>query len=119
MMLRPRYYLIWIDSRWNLSNWSHADETVSGHMQEICEAIASDFGVPHYSERLGHPVQSRWPQYDMDDGSSWWDADVWDILTQREAKAFLRRRRRSEKMALERQTPKPKSEKAKRCPVSF
>jgi hypothetical protein len=75
---RPAYYLVWIDDRWNLSNWDHGEKLID-HLDEIWDAIGDEFGFRDREDESSY----RWPEEDSRDGCSWWEADVDDVLPRR------------------------------------
>jgi hypothetical protein len=99
IMYRPSYYVVRIDSKWDLSNYGD-ENLLADHLDEVYEAIEAQFGyiesrraeliedgvdparadLAYYPE-LGFPV--------LDDGGSCWDEMDWPAEPRR------RRRRRA------------------------
>lgn len=81
IMHRPSYYLVWVDDRWELSNWGKPP-ILSEHLDDIWQQIAEEFG-----ER-GERQSYRWPEEDSRDGCDWWAADARDVLPKRRLRAM-------------------------------
>jgi hypothetical protein len=79
---RPWYYLVWVDAQWMSID---SDEIMHDHVDEICDAIAEEFGSRDPDEDGGY---YRWPEDDTGDGVCWWKADIDDVLTPRARKKF-------------------------------
>jgi len=71
IMHRPHYYLVWIDSEWDL------DEDVwLDRLEEIWEAISEECG-----SRPEDAEEYNWPEEDSAGGCAWWFARPDDVLT--------------------------------------
>ena len=77
---RPNYYLVWIDSKWDIDG-----DEIREALDDIWNAIAEEFGErPHDSQTY------RWPEEDSSDGCSWFEADAFDVLPPRIRRRYLR-----------------------------
>lgn len=66
---RPAYYLVRIESTWQLENWAAAGELLCDHLEEIYDAIEEQYGRADDSEEDEEPLP--WPALDMSCGVSW------------------------------------------------
>lgn len=69
---RPNYYVIRVDSSWNLSNFQ--DEPIMGdYIDEIYDAIEAEYGcMDDRDEEDETPEEERgWPMLNSECGSSW------------------------------------------------
>jgi hypothetical protein len=82
IMHRPCYYLVWIDSSWDIDGGVLRD-----HLDEMWAAIAEEFGERPYEDERPY----RWPEEDASDGCSWFEADAFDVLPPRMRRRYLRR----------------------------
>jgi hypothetical protein len=81
IMHRPKYYLLWIDDKWDLEN--SGDEWLD-QLDDIWCQIAEEFGSrPHADEK-----RYRWPEEDSSDGCAWFVADADDVLPPRMRKRY-------------------------------
>ena len=83
---RPNYYVIRIDSGWDLSNWSDGD-LFSDHLDEVLDAVEDQFpvieaersrpiggGVPEERADLAYyPKELGWPAIDLGSGVHWFE----------------------------------------------
>lgn len=80
IMHRPFYYLVWIDSTWDLDGAEIRDA-----LDEIWEAIGDEFGSRPYDA-----PDYQWPEEDSNCGCSWFKADAFDVLPPRMRRRYLR-----------------------------
>jgi len=64
---RPNFYIIYIDSTWDIDNLSNNIDHVCDHYEEICEAIEEEHG-PHECEN----ELLEFPALNTDCGAQWW-----------------------------------------------
>lgn len=83
IMHRPKYYLVWIDDRWDLENSQEWFDQLDG----IWEQISNEFG----SRPEADTGPYRWPEEDSRDGCSWFVADAFDVLPKRRLAALRRK----------------------------
>lgn len=79
IMHRPNYYLVWIDSSWDIDG-----DVLRDKLDDIWQAIAEEFGERPY----GSDRRYRWPEEDSSDGCSWFEADAFDVLTPRQRRKY-------------------------------
>jgi hypothetical protein len=110
---RPNYYVIRVESGWDLSNWGDGDLFVH-HLEDVYEAIEDQFseierereyliedGVsPERADLAYYPEELGWPVFSLDSGVGWFELD-WprksvDRMTPADLRAmrFARRRAR-------------------------
>lgn len=72
---RPRYYVVRIDSRWEIDEASAPEgaESVRDHLDEIYDALEEDFGRAVYEDDEEVDEEPReWPAFDDRSGTTWW-----------------------------------------------
>jgi len=81
MMYRPHYFVVRIDSSWNISNYAHDCELLIDHMDEIYDAIEDEFyewpWARKYGLRCGRACEDNHygdncARVCFGDGSCWW-----------------------------------------------
>lgn len=82
---RPNYYVVRIDSTWELSNWYDGPkEQLCGHLDEIYDAIEDDFGPKPECECDGvgsddcPSCNGYFPIPFLDNGCSWGTVEIGD-----------------------------------------
>jgi hypothetical protein len=85
---RPNYYVIRVDSGWDLSNWGDGDLFVDD-LEDVYEAIEDQFseierereyliedGVsPERADLAYYPEELGWPVFSLDSGVGWFELD--------------------------------------------
>ncbi len=68
---RPRYYVVRIDSRWEMDEASAPEgaESVRDHLDAIYDAIEEDFGRAVHED---DEAPREWPAFDDRSGTAWW-----------------------------------------------
>ena len=83
IMHRPNYYLVWIDSGWDIDG-----DEIREALDSIWNAIGDEFGWRPYDDQGRY----RWPEEDSSGGCSWFEANDYDVLTPRQRKRYLKAR---------------------------
>ena len=76
MDTRPNYYVVFVDSSWNTSNWEPCKEHICDHLDEIRAAIREQYRErweTWYSDKAGREYhrRNRFPALCDASGASW------------------------------------------------
>lgn len=73
IMTRPQYYVVRVDSSWNISNYAPSP-TVGEHVHEIERCIEEEFGYGDDEDDRGRERSNPWPAL-ASGGCSWGEMD--------------------------------------------
>jgi hypothetical protein len=69
---RPAYYIVRVDSTWDLSNWSRSEDVFADHVEEIWDALEERFGCARYYDDSPQRLNPRpFPAVTSDSGVAW------------------------------------------------
>lgn len=79
-MYRPNYFVVRVDSSWNLSNYARDCELLIDHLDDVYDATEDEFcDWPWWRQYGLNPNRSRGEdnsaRIDWSDGSSWWEEE--------------------------------------------
>lgn len=74
---RPDYYVVRVDSKWDLDNFCTTSSTVAEHTDEILDAIEDQFGRSRYDDDPPQRKHGRpFPALDEECGVKWFEYDL-------------------------------------------
>lgn len=79
---RPYFYLVWIDDTWT-GEPDAEDDLLRNHLDAIYEAIEEEFGA------RGEGAPFKWPEADLEGGTTWWSATDDDVMSPRTRKLLM------------------------------
>lgn len=84
IMHRPKYYLLWIDDRWDINN----SKDWLDQLDLIWDQIGEEFGQRRRDDN-GDPMAYHWPEEDSEGGCAWFIANADDVLTVRQRRKLM------------------------------
>lgn len=91
IMTRPNYYVVRVDSQWELSNWYEGErEQLRDHLDDIYDAIEEQFGsepeceCDYVGKDQCESCNAFFPTPFLNDGCSWGEIEIsnaqWDYV---------------------------------------